>query len=80
MKSLITILVLFSSIQANAVRYCNPARSKPCGKGCIALDLKCTKNWSTSIVGENPNSGGKKHYEDNEVKHVDVAPTDAKAK
>ncbi len=75
-SKMFTVLVLFTAVSAHAVRYCNPSRSHPCGKGCIPLDSRCTKNWSTSISGENPNSGGKQHYSDDQVKHVDVAPND----
>ena len=75
MKSLLMVLSLVFAFNASAVTYCNPAKSRPCGKGCVSLDKSCTKNWSTSIAGINPDSGGKKHYEASEVKHVDKAPS-----
>lgn len=71
MKVLITILSIVS-INASAVSYCSPARSKPCGQGCIGLDKTCRKSWTTSISGERPSSA-KKGYAT--PVHVDTPPT-----
>jgi hypothetical protein len=66
MKSVIMSLILLASTQcmafdllpkaygATCARYCNPAKSKPCGAGCITLDKTCRKSWTTSCVGERP--------------------------
>ena len=78
MSYLFTVLILITGVssmpQANADVWCNPAKSHPCGNGCARNGSKCTKNWSTSRVGINPDSGGKKHYEDKEVKLVKTPP------
>jgi hypothetical protein len=77
MKAIITVLALLISAQVNATTYCNPAKSTPCGRGCVAIGKKCTKDWSTSVAGVNPDSGAGKHYEASEVKHVAEAPSEA---
>ena len=39
--------------------YCNPAKSKPCGKGCIGLTKNCRKSWTTAVSGIRPTASGK---------------------
>jgi hypothetical protein len=61
MKTALVIALLFSAHFSNAAdcpRYCDPAKSKPCGASCISNDRQCHKSWTTSCVGVRP-SGGK---------------------
>ena len=58
MKALILGSLLIFSINANAecARYCNPEKSKPCGKGCISKDYTCHKPVTTSCAGKRGDS------------------------
>ena len=78
MKDLSTILLfpIFAMVMsctqhASAAMYCHPERSKPCGNGCISLNKRCTKSWTTSKVGERPASA-KKYFD--QPKFVENAP------
>jgi hypothetical protein len=54
-KVLITSLVLIGSVaEANCTRYCNPEKSKPCGKSCISKDFTCHKTVTTACAGKRP--------------------------
>jgi hypothetical protein len=57
------VAVMSCSQHSKAAMYCHPERSKPCGNGCISLNKRCTKAWTTSISGERPASA--KKYFDN---------------
>jgi hypothetical protein len=64
--------LLFSTAKAETCsRYCDPARSRPCGKSCIPKDNNCTKDWTTACVGKRPESAAI-NFEN--PKHVDKAP------
>lgn len=57
MKKFLMIAVLsLVSIQASAdcTRYCNPEKSKPCGKSCISKDFTCHKPVTTACSGKKP--------------------------
>ena len=75
MKSLILTLglLLASTSSAAPSAYCNPEKSKPCGKGCISLTKTCRTPWTTAVAGVNPNKGSSKQgYET--PKFVEKAP------
>lgn len=63
MRKTITLLILLAASSVHATTYCNPERSKPCGKGCIPKDRACHKSWTTSLVGERPSAGSGLTYE-----------------
>ena len=55
LKSLVLASLFVTSIaQAKPTAYCNPERSKPCGKSCISLDKTCRKPWTTAVSGIRP--------------------------
>lgn len=57
MRSILFALTLSASIIASAgPRQCNPEKSIPCGKSCIAKDLKChkTAEETTAVVRTTP--------------------------
>ena len=56
MKMFLIALVSIVSLNANAdcTRYCNPEKSKPCGKGCISKEFTCHKPVTTSCSGTKP--------------------------
>ena len=56
-KNLLVAAVLLqgvSALAADCTRYCNPEKSKPCGKSCIAKDFTCHKPVTTACVGKRP--------------------------
>jgi hypothetical protein len=78
MKQVLAIAVTLLMAQvsmAGPSAYCNPERSKPCGKGCIGLTKTCRTPWTTAVSGVNPNKSSKKGYET--PKYVESAPTKA---
>ena len=62
--------LITSAYAKECSRYCNPAKSKPCGRGCISKSLNCRKSWTTACVGirENVKPKGTK------PKHTEMAP------
>lgn len=69
---LITLAALTSKA-ATTTKYCNPDKSKPCGKGCIPLAKQCHVPWTTSKVGINPNKGSGPVYAN--PTYQETAPT-----
>lgn len=55
-QMILATIVALVSLQANAecTRYCNPEKSKPCGKSCISKDFQCHKPVTTACSGEKP--------------------------
>ena len=52
----VVLVLTLASNYALAISYCDPAKSKPCGQGCISLDKTCRKDWTTSKAGKRPTS------------------------
>ena len=61
-KALIVSIVFLAAtpVLAECTRYCNPEKSKPCGKSCISKDFTCHKPVTTACSGTRPDSKGKK--------------------
>jgi len=59
MKMFLISAIALVSLQANAecTRYCNPEKSKPCGKSCISKDFQCHKPVTTACSGTKPGKG-----------------------
>lgn len=56
-KNLLVAAVLLqgvSALAADCTRYCNPEKSKPCGKSCISKDFTCHKPVTTACSGKKP--------------------------
>ena len=68
------ILAMFISVAASGApicsMMCNPAKSKPCGGGCISLQKSCQKTWTTACPGIREKTKPKNFT----PKHVDAVP------
>ena len=65
--------------EATCTRYCDPAKSKPCGKSCISKYFTCRTSWTTACSGKRT-SADEPGYENPTKIEPDQVPKNGESK